>query len=116
MSPYPHHLCATVNSARRDPKRPACGSVGPWTERRWPPVLSLDNMVWILQREVAALRKDLQSHAYTETARRHKQDLVRLLEAAIGNLETYIRESQRPYVPVLDVAGHEAHGSQAGTL
>lgn len=79
-------------------------------------MLSLDNMVWILQREVAALRKDLQNHAYTEPARRHKQDLVRLLEGAIANMETYIRESQRPYVPVLDVAGPEADSSQASTL
>lgn len=79
-------------------------------------MISLDNMVWVLRREVAALQKDLQEHGYTEAARRHKHHLVRLLEGAIGNIEAYIRESQRPYVPVLDVAHGQDERCQSNTL
>lgn len=78
-------------------------------------MLSLDNMVWILRREAEAVRRDLAGRtAYTDHARRHQERLVRLLENAIGNLEAYIRESRRPYVPVWDVAGAEPGHPEAG--
>lgn len=70
-------------------------------------MISLDNIVYILRQEAEAVRGDMREAGLTERARRHKARQVHLLEQAIGSLQAYIRERERPLVPVYDVAGDD---------
>ena len=70
-------------------------------------MISLDNIVYILNQEADSIRRDIARGGLTEQARRHLERQVRLLEQAAGSLRAYIRERERPLVPVYDVARGE---------